>query len=73
MKKYILIFCTSLLLSSCATIIRGAGNECQRTPSPQREIRTGVCLLDLCFPVIGLVFLVIDASNGALYKPYDCK
>lgn len=65
-----LLCCIIVMNTSCATIIRGSGTQCQKTPSPDREIRVGMVILDLIwmFP-FNAIFLITDAKTGALYKP----
>ncbi len=76
MKKLkMLLLCSSfIMVTSCATILRGAGNECQKDPSQDREPRVGLFLLDLVFPFpFNVAFLVTDIKTGAMYKPCQSK
>lgn len=75
MKKQYIVFIiiSSLLLSSCATILGGKLTPCQtqRMPNhPPREIRPIPLIFDF---ILGGVFAVgIDFLTGAIYKPcYD--
>ena len=74
MKKVnLIILCSALILnSSCATILRGSGTECQKKSAPNKEIRVGMVLLDLIwvFP-LNAIFLITDAKTGAIYKPCE--
>lgn len=75
MKKTVLLVAGALmLLSSCATITNGTITDCQKTRpaagQPRRHVKIWAILLD------GPIGLVVDFSNGAIYKKGkagDCK
>lgn len=56
-----------LLNSGCATIFFGTKNAC---PNPPRQVRVGSLIFDV---LTGIVPLVIDFVDGAIYKPCDTQ
>ena len=73
-KLFSILVLTGILLTqtSCATIWGGKITVCQKTKpapgKPKRQVRPVPLILDVC---TGLVWLVIDFADGAIYKP--CK
>lgn len=57
--------------AGCGTIWGGKITDCQKhkpTDGTHRQVRTGALIGDIC---TGGLWLIIDASDGGLYKP--CK
>ena len=64
-------------MTSCGTIFGGHIGACQKTkPLPgtqSRAVRPAALIGDIlfCGGLIGIVALVVDFSNGAMYVPCD--
>lgn len=67
-----------LCSSSCATMTGGRIGDCQKTKpkagQPKRQVRTGKLVGDIvlgacCFGVGIPVFIIIDFSTSAIWKP----
>lgn len=68
-KKFLLILFL-FSFTSCATVLGGRIDECQKVKPPQgaRALRPGAFIADL---IIWPPFLAVDFITGAIYKP--CK
>ncbi len=69
LKSLFVAILSIILLNSCATIFGGPITSYQKTkPAPgqaQREVRVGALIGDILF----WPGLIVDFSNGAIYKP----
>ncbi|MGV8131404.1 MAG: hypothetical protein ACP5N7_04885 [Candidatus Pacearchaeota archaeon] len=69
---FVLIFASGIILSqtSCATIMGGKVDTCQRSKPKEggqtRKVRAGYLIADALF---GFVPLVVDFATNAIYKP----
>ena len=73
MKKFINLIAVAAMLqcmSSCATVLGGKIDTCQRTPpapgQPMREVRSGALIADMIFFPPGIF---IDFMTCAIFKP----
>lgn len=74
MKKIIkglfVLAMTTILFSSCATVLGGEISDCQRTKpaagKPSRAVRGGALIADIILFFSGAI---VDFITGAIYKP----
>lgn len=74
MKKIIkglfVLAMTTILFSSCATVLGGEISDCQRTKpaagKPSRAVRGGALIADIILFFPGAI---VDFITGAIYKP----
>lgn len=65
MKKSLLILCSAILLSSCATVLGGKKTLKPNEDEPKRKVRWGYVVADvLLFPP----GLIIDFAAGTIYR-----
>lgn len=72
-KKFLMFSVFSLIVilqTSCATIMGGKVDNCQRTKPAEggqtRKVRAGYLIADALF---GFVPLIVDFATNAIYKP----
>ena len=71
--RFLFIISISVItLSSCATVLGGKINECQKTKpesgKPSRTVRAGALIADILLFWPGAI---VDFATGAIYKPCD--